>query len=215
MQQIVSMKRSAQRPGQWEHVCYSSSSDQRGRLVAIIMQVFCTLGGLVPALKSATTHTLCLRTCFSFLTVCFPHSRYTYPHGKVEHKARSILDPALYSERYIKQTDSKHSSSPVNRQDWRGPFDTLLVYSLPQAHLTICSLGLTDIYFCLPTIFKGWRVDVSGLGGGVVDTFMILLSSSSVVFFEIVSIVTGTRRCAFFAYLASNAKPGILHLSRW
>lgn len=25
-----------------------------------------------------------------------------HPHGKVEHKARFILDPALYSERYIK-----------------------------------------------------------------------------------------------------------------
>jgi hypothetical protein len=27
---------------------------------------------------------------------------HTIPHGLVEHKARSILDPALYSERYIK-----------------------------------------------------------------------------------------------------------------
>ena len=30
-----------------------------------------------------------------------PHN--TLPHGKVEHKARLILDPALYSERYIER----------------------------------------------------------------------------------------------------------------
>lgn len=52
--------------------------------------------------------------------------RYINPHGKVEHKARSILDPALYSERYIKQKGSLRSTSPIKGQDWWESFDTLL-----------------------------------------------------------------------------------------
>lgn len=43
------------------------------------------------------------RVTLSFIILTFPDSKHTIPHGKVEHKARSILDPALYSERYIKQ----------------------------------------------------------------------------------------------------------------
>lgn len=38
------------------------------------------------------------------------------PHGKVEHKARSLLDPALYSERYIKQEVSNKPGM------WHPPF---------------------------------------------------------------------------------------------
>ncbi len=39
---------------------------------------------------------------------CHPlPSRTLLPHGLVEHKARSILDPALYSERYIEHGPSR------------------------------------------------------------------------------------------------------------
>jgi hypothetical protein len=38
---------------------------------------------------------------FSSPSIAQKHSQI--PHGLVEHKARPILDPALYSERYIKQ----------------------------------------------------------------------------------------------------------------
>lgn len=38
------------------------------------------------------------------LSLIHPFILLSLPHGKVEHKARTILDPALYSERYIKQT---------------------------------------------------------------------------------------------------------------
>ena len=37
----------------------------------------------------------------TFLSLSPLTSRILLPHGLVEHKARSILDPALYSERYI------------------------------------------------------------------------------------------------------------------
>lgn len=52
------------------------------------------------------------------------------PHGKVEHKARSLLDPALYSERYIKQDSPTRAGRGVPRPGHLGEFDRLYIHFL-------------------------------------------------------------------------------------
>ncbi len=80
-----------------------------------------------------------------------PSPTQPHPHGQVEHKERSILDPALYSERYIKKQNLPPRLSAQHARYGRAastrPGGSLgggrvgLVQFLC-SELTICFLGL-------------------------------------------------------------------------
>jgi len=97
----------------------------------------------------------------SFLFIHPSPLQRQFPHGQVEHKARSILDPALYSERYIKKKVTKQ-----NKDTWGGGLTPGLPSLLPKAKPGLFSSSpsssLFFVFFFLGAHLEGTHT----MGGG-------------------------------------------------